>query len=137
MHTEPLEAQVQALERLDLQGLREAWRGRYGAPPALRSQELLRLMLAWRIQAEAFGGLDATLRRRLRAKASLPAEGLSLGVGAKLRREWQGRSVEVEVAQDGFVWEGRLYRSLSAVATAIAGVKWNGPRFFGLRGACA
>ena len=50
---------------------------------------------------------------------------------------WQGGLIEVEVAADGFYWNGRRYRSLSAVATAIAGVKWNGPRFFGLRGKAA
>jgi len=60
-------------------------------------------------------------------------EGLQLGVGARLRREWQGRTVEVEVEAGGFRWEGRLYPSLSAAATAIAGTRWNGPRFFGLR----
>ena len=129
--------QVQALERLDLNGLREAWRHRYGAPPALRSCELLRLMLAWRLQAEVLGGLDAQLRRRLRAKGQTAAEGLSLGAGAILRREWKGRVMVVTVTEDGFLWEGSCYRSLTAVATAIAGVKWNGPRFFGLRDVAA
>ena len=61
------------------------------------------------------------------------AEGLELGVGARLRREWRGRTVEVVVEEDGFRWEERLYPSLSAAATAIAGTRWNGPRFFGLR----
>ena len=60
-------------------------------------------------------------------------EGLELGVGARLRREWRGRTVEVVVEEDGFRWEERLYPSLSAAATAIAGTRWNGPRFFGLR----
>ena len=57
----------------------------------------------------------------------------SLGIGATLRREWRGRTVEVVVEADGFRWEGRTYPSLSAAATAIAGTRWNGPRFFGLR----
>ncbi len=128
-------AEVGALERLDLDGLRAAWQRRYGPPPVLRSPELLRLMLAWRIQADALGGLDRETRRLLRRRGAVQAEGLALGVGAKLTREWQGRRVEVIVERDGFRWDGNTYPSLSAVATAIAGTRWNGPRFFGLRGA--
>ena len=124
--------QVGALAGLDLEGLRAAWRVRYGIPPELRSVELLRLMLAWRLQAEALGGLDRETRRQLKRRGALEAEGLALGVGARLRREWQGRTVEVEAK--GFRWQGTLYPSLSAAATAIAGSRWNGPRFFGLRG---
>jgi len=137
MNRPSMKEEVQALERLDLDGLRAFWRERYGPPPGLRSRELLGLMLAWRIQAEALGGLDPAARRRLKRKGPLEAEGLHLGVGARIRREWRGDVVEVEVAESGFRYNGRLYRSLSAAATAIAGVKWNGPRFFGLRGKAA
>lgn len=125
--------EVEALERLDLDGLRALWRERYGVPPRLRSVELLRLSLAWRVQAEALGGLDGETRRQLRRRGPVRTEGLDLGIGAKLRREWQGRVVEVVVEADGFRWDGRTYLSLSAAATAIAGTRWNGPRFFGLR----
>lgn len=128
-----MEQEVEALARLDLDGLRAAWRQLYGPPPTLRSVELLRLMLAWRIQAQAGGGFDADTRRKLRGSGPLEVEGLSLGIGATLRREWQGRQVEVEVVDGGFRWAGTRYRSLSAAATAIAGTRWNGPRFFGLR----
>ena len=58
---------------------------------------------------------------------------MHLGVGARLRREWQGRTVEAEVEAAGFRWQGKLYPSLSAAASAIVGTRWNGPRFFGLR----
>ena len=54
-------------------------------------------------------------------------------MGATLRRQWQGKDITVEVVEGGFSWEGRKFRSLSAVATAIAGTRWNGPKFFGLR----
>ena len=127
-------AEMAALERLDLDGLRSVWRNRYGPPPRLRSPELLRLQLAWRLQAEVLGGLDPETRRQLRRKGRVRMEGLELGVGARLRREWQGKIVEVVVEDDGFRWQDRTYRSLSAAATAIAGSRWNGPRFFGLRG---
>ena len=125
--------EAEALASLSLEGLRAAWRARYGCPTPLRSLELLRLMLAWRLQAEAMGGLDFRTRRRLKRRGALEVEGLALGVGARLRKEWQGRIVEVEVDATGFRWQGTHYPSLSAAATAIAGTRWNGPRFFGLR----
>jgi len=125
--------EVEALAGLDLEELRAAWRARYGCPPPLRSPELLRLILAWRLQAEVLGGLDSRTRRQLKRRGALEAEGLALGVGARLRKEWQGRIVEVEVEASGFRWQGTHYPSLSAAATAIAGTRWNGPRFFGLR----
>ena len=58
---------------------------------------------------------------------------MELGVGARLHREWLGRIVEVVVEEEGFRYAGQLFKSLSAAATAIAGTRWNGPRFFGLR----
>lgn len=126
-------AEVRALERLDLEGLREAWRRRYGPPPRLRSPELLGLMLAWRMQAAAFGGLDAPTRRRLRQARGAPARGDHLGLGARITREWRGVTYEAETVDGGYRWEGSVYPSLSALAQAITGVKCNGPKFFGLR----
>jgi len=90
-------------------------------------------MLAWRIQANDLGGLDADTRKALGRKGSVAPEGRQLGVGATLRRHWQGVDVVITVGEDGFQCNGRTYRSLSAAATAIAGSRWNGPRFFGLR----
>src|SRR5687768_10306685 len=107
-----LAGEVEALERLDLEGLRALWRQRYGAPPPLRSVPLLRLCLAWRIQGQALGGLDQGTRRQLRRRGPLQAEGLGLGAGAKLRREWKGRIVEVIVEEAGFCWDGTVYPSL-------------------------
>lgn len=130
---EPVEAVVAALEALDLDGLRAAWARRFGPPPKLRSVELLRIMLAWRLQAVTHGGLDARTRRRLESRGRVAPEGRSLGLGAVLRRSWDGRDIEVFVEAGGFRWDGRLYPSLSAVARSATGVRWNGPRFFGLR----
>lgn len=125
--------EIEHIAALDLAGLRDAWTRRYGDPPALRSAGLLRHLLAWRIQAEAFGDLDRATRRALQRKGIGEAEGLHLGIGARLTRRWKGRQVEVIVESDGFRWEGQVFASLSAAATAIAGSRWNGPRFFGLR----
>ncbi|MBC2776608.1 DUF2924 domain-containing protein [Parasphingopyxis marina] len=121
------------LDRMPLEALREEWQRRFGPPPPLRSLKVLRLMLAWRIQADAEGGLDPHTRKLLRRTGAPEAEGRSLGIGTKLRREWKGAVVEVIVEEEGFCWDGKTYASLSAAATAIAGTRWNGPRFFGLR----
>lgn len=124
--------EVRALERLDLHVLREEWQKRYGEPPKMRSKELLARLLAWRIQADAFGGLDATTIRLLKAE-SLPPPRPLLEPGMRLAREWQGRRHEVDVLEKGFRYEGADYRSLSEIARAITGTRWNGLRFFGLR----
>ncbi len=126
-------AVIALLETLDLEALRALWQQRFGSRVRLRSPELLRLLIAWRLQAAALGGLDPETARRLRLRGRVQAEGLELGVGARLRRTWRGTPVEVVVEEDGFRWNDRLYPSLSAAATAIAGSRWNGPRFFGLR----
>ena len=128
-----LEAEVAALEQLDLHQLRDKWRERFGAPPKFRSTEMLRLLLAWRIQAIALGGLDRDTRDALKRTGPVVAEGQELGIGATLRRAWNGEDHLVTIVEKGFEWNGRTFKSLSAVATTIAGTRWNGPRFFGLR----
>jgi len=124
--------EVRALERLDLEGLRAEWRRRYGPPPTLRSSDFLARLLAWRIQAEALGGLDAETKAVLFRK-SLPLAGPQLRPGMRLEREWRGRCEVVDVVEGGFRWRDQTLPSLTKVALAITGVKWNGPRFFGLR----
>jgi hypothetical protein len=124
--------EVRALERLDLEGLRSAWRQRYGFPPKVRSQELLRLSLAWRMQAEVFGGIDAATRRRLRnGGGAATTDNVSDGVC--ITRQWRGASYKIYRVDGAYRWEGRAFASLSAAAEAITGVKRNGPKFFGLR----
>lgn len=86
------------------------------------------------MQAEALGGLDRAARRQIARIGRMQPEGQELGLGARLRREWQGRMVEVVVTPEGFRWEDRSFPSPWAAATAIADTRWNGPRFFGLRG---
>lgn len=94
----------------------------------------MRLMLSWRLQARVHGGLDAAIRRRLRRKTMVdPASAIDLEVGSSLSRQWQGQTFVIKVADEGFEWNGETYSSLSAVATAITGTRWNGPKFFGLR----
>jgi len=133
MSSGSVERLVAQIGEMDLARLRGHWRERYGAPPSLRSVPLMRMQLAWRLQAEAYGGLDDDSRRALARSGSPEAEGKHLGIGALLTRNWKGRKVEVVVEEHGFRWEGQQFPSLSAAATAIAGTRWNGPRFFGLR----
>lgn len=128
-----IEAEVAQLQTLDLGGLRAVWRERYGPPPKLRSPQLLRLNLAWRIQAEAFGGLNAETKRRLRRGGAGASAADRLQPGVRLIREWKGVPHEVVVEEGGFRYDGRLWKSLSEIARHISGARWNGPRFFGLR----
>ena len=128
-----LHDEVRALECLDLFEMRSLWAERFGPTPKFQSVELFRLMLAWRIQAAALGGLDAETRKALCKSGPVVPVGQELSTGATIRRRWQGEEVVVAVVDNGFTWNGTTFRSLSAVATAITGSRWNGPKFFGLR----
>ncbi len=126
---------ARSFEVMNLDDLREAWRARYGAPPTLRSADLLKRMLAWRVQSEAMGGLDRNLVRQI-LSAGQAKRGPRRSIvckGVKLVREWQGEVHEVEVQDGGYLYNGARYASLSSIARKITGTRWNGPRFFGLR----
>ena len=100
-------------------------------------------VLAYRIQAAAFGDLDRAILRRLRERGEeafesatrgpTTREGAGLRSGALLVREWNGRLERIMILEDGYAWNGCVYRSLSEVAKAITGTNWNGHRFFGLK----
>jgi hypothetical protein len=123
---------IAVLEHATLDEIRAEWGRRYGAPPRLRSPDLLRQILAWRIQASGEGGLDDVTRKLLRKDAR--TNDPRLAPGAVVVREWNGARHKVEVAEEGFIYGGRRWDSLSGIARAITGTRWNGPRFFGLRG---
>lgn len=125
------EAVLTSLEEMPLASLREEWRRRWGAPPTMRSVRILRHLIAWRIQADRHGGLTADDRRRLRATSAPKLQ--TLQPGSRIAREYRGVVHEVIAGQKGFHFRDREYRSLSAIAREITGVRWNGPRFFGLR----
>jgi hypothetical protein len=121
---------VAALAAMSLADLRKEWERRYGAAPRHRSVDLLRRVLAWRIQADVHGGLDAAARRMIEKDGPVQ---LAATAGMRLARDWAGKRHEVVVIESGVVYEGVTYRSLSSVARHITGMNWNGPRFFGLR----
>ncbi len=123
--------------------LQERWRRIYQAdPPAGISRDLLIRASAYQIQEEELGGLSGAGKRRLSALAQKRGRGgsstfdraPSLKPGAKLIREWRGRTYSVIALEDGFDFEGRRFPSLSKIAREITGARWSGPRFFGLGG---
>lgn len=121
---------VADLQAMSLHELRAEWQRRYGEHPRHRAADLLRRVLAWRIQADVHGGLDAPTRRMLEQDQAQVK--VSATPGMRLAREWAGRRHEVCVIESGVVYEGCTYGSLSEVARHITGQRWNGPRFFGL-----
>lgn len=132
MSTRPeLEARIVALTQMGLAELRKVWRSEWGSPPKIRSTKLLRLMIAWRLQAAAEGGLEPAVRRHMRTnhipRRPLPA------VGTRLTREYLGVPYTVVIGEGELQFAGRSYANLSEVARDITGTNWNGPRFFGLR----
>src|SRR5438046_8022500 len=143
---ELLDNEVARLRGLDVGQLRARWRTvfRRRAPPHLPRHLLFRI-LAYRLQADQLGDLDAGSQRLLdrigsgsldetdRLVADLNRSRTELRPGTLLTREWDGHLQQVMVLAEGFTWNGKSYQSLSKVAFAITGSRWNGPRFFGLR----
>ena len=133
--------EIAALAQMPRAELQECWQKLHSSePPAHISRELMACAIAHKIQEKEYGGLDKSTRRRLRALArvletegSLPTvSGPILKAGAKLVREWHGRTYRVVALEEGFEFEGRRYRSLSKIACEITGAHWSGQRFFGL-----
>jgi Protein of unknown function (DUF2924) len=137
---------VAGLEGHDLIGLRRQWRAHLGGePPAHLPRRLLMRVLAYRLQSDAFGDLDKSIRRILHSgkedgvgapfdrRAPQTREGVGLKAGALLVREWKGLLERVTVLEEGFAWNGQTFGSLSQIAKAMTGTTWNGHRFFGLR----
>ena len=125
------------LKAMNRKGLARLWKDLIGGPvPASMSQPMQRRFLAFELQAKTEGGLSATLRTRLERIAAGKERRASptLQPGARLLREWNGSTHVVDVLPDGFLWNGTTHRSLSAIARAISGARWSGPRFFGLAG---
>ncbi len=133
--------QVAALPAMPTDKLKAMWRELTGTEPPPYNRTFLVKRLAYRLQELAFGGLSAQAERRLDdladeldgKKKPKPKDMTAPIAGTKLIREWQGVLHEVTALAEGFEWQGRRYQSLSAVARAITGTRWNGPLFFGLR----
>ena len=140
---EPILARLAALKAMSVNELKTEWQAMFDAPAPNNSRTFLESRLAYRIQELTYGGPDKQTRRlldlladevegTLTRKAQI-ADPRNPVVGTKLIREWDGTAHTVTVLKDGFDWGGQRYKSLSAVARAITGTRWNGYRFFGLR----
>ncbi len=142
-----LKDEIAHLRDLDLHGLRARWKSVFRQlPPSHLPRHLLFGVLAYRLQADELGDLDAATARLLkqiatgggtveavRLTAQFDRRRAELKPGTILMREWNTRLYRVMVVDEGFAWNGKTYDSLSKVAFAITGTNWNGPRFFGLR----
>ena len=129
-----LDAQLARLETLSSQELRDEWRRLTASPLPKISPSMLRLALAWEIQARALGGLPRATQQKLEQVARAKTRTSSAQPGMRLVREWNGKAHVVTVGDDRVIrWNDRDWPSLSAVATAITGTRWSGPAFFGLK----
>ena len=138
----PPEHSAQAVaEHASLADLQREWRRLYHRAPPRLSRDLLMRGVGYRRQELEHGGLNKATRRRLKTLAKMfrtegrvaPDPGLSLKPGARLVREWHGRTHTVTVTEDGFDYAGATYPSLTRIAKKITGAQWSGPRFFGLK----
>lgn len=136
-----IEAEINRIQSMKIAELRILWRTKMKRePPKAFGPDLLRRSLAYKIQEEAYGGLNPKTARLLNqlvaqfiknnGKVVVPRR---IKAGAVLVREWKGKSHRVTVEEDGFSYEDKPYRNLSEIARSITGTRWNGPRFFGLR----
>jgi DUF2924 family protein len=129
---------IEALCDLRPDALRKEWRRLYRSQPPRLSRDLLVRAIAYRIQELRYGGLSKATRRKLasliEARDAEIAKGGSqqIRAGARLVREWNGRTHTVIVEEEGFSYAGQSYGSLSAIAREITGARWSGPRFFGM-----
>ncbi|ACI97487.1 putative bacteriophage-related protein [Rhodospirillum centenum SW] len=136
-------ARLAALKEMTVNEMKAEWRRLFGADAPNNSRPFLEMRLAWRIQELSYGGPSRETVRLLDALAdelhgkpgrkALIADPRKPVAGTRLVREWDGVEHTVTVLRDGFEFEGRKYKSLSAIARAITGTRWNGWRFFGLR----
>ena len=144
MTHDPIPARLAALKTTSTPELKAQWRELFESEPPPFNRRYLESRLAYRIQELAYGGLKPATVRKLeklgeqfdggdRKKSGIRADRERPITGTRLIREWQGVEYVVTVTADGFDWEGRPYKSLSAIARAITGTRWNGWVFFGLR----
>ena len=139
-----LDSEIARLRDLAVGELRNRWHTVFGRRPHPQlPRHLLFRVLAYRLQADHLGDLDGESQRLLDRSESPEKAGqravafgrrpTELHPGTILAREWNGQMQRVAVLAGGFAWNGKTYPSLSKVAFAITGTRWNGPKFFGLR----
>ena len=129
-----IEHSIVAIETLDRAGCLNRWRDVFGRPPPKHlSTKFIKRVLIWQVQTRMQGGVSKATERRLQQIADGKTQRPRARPGTHLVREWNGRTYQVEVVEDGYRMDGRTWRSLSAIACHITGAHWSGPRFFGVR----
>jgi len=136
-----LDRKLVELENMSPPQLRAAWRESWRRAAPDVGPDLLRRGIAWKLQARIHGDLPSHVRRTLDAAAGRLRNGeevvsskmASLKAGTRLVREWRGKVHQVVVLEEGYEHEGRRYTSLTQIASAITGVHWSGPVFFGVK----
>lgn len=133
----PLNPQLDRLATLSSAELRAEWRRVYRAPPPQLTTDLLVRGIAWQLQVKMSGGLSRSAERTLDQRAGLGPQRRALDPsrlkpGTRLVRRWQDVTYDVLVTEDGYLFKDLVFGSLSAIAEAITGTHWSGPRFFGL-----
>lgn len=129
------------LAEMPIKELKLEWARRMAAPAPNLSPDLLRLGIAYRLQEQKLGGVKRSTKSLLRRVAAQTSDSdgstaipLKLMPGTRLVRDWHGVGHSVTVLKDGFEYDGKKWKSLTAIAKSITGTHWNGPRFFGLTG---
>ena len=134
---EGLAEELSRLRQESRDSLAQRWIDLFGkAPPPRTSRSLLMRAVAYKIQERVYGGLPASIRRMLLAGPGAnpsPRPSRQAGSGTVLLREWRGKTHEVTIGEEGVLYHGKQYRSLSEVARVITGTRWSGPAFFGLK----
>lgn len=131
--TYTLGSSIQQIEELDRSECLDRWREVFGhPPPKYVSIGFIKRVLIWSLQSNVLGGVSRSTERALRRIAAGERAPIAARPGSRLVRKWNGRTYQVEVTNDGYVMDGKTYRSLSSVARRITGARWSGPRFFGI-----
>lgn len=127
------------LDKMPPEDLKQEWARRFGAPTPNLSRDLLRLGIGYKLQEQRRGGVSRGTRSLLRQVAARAGEGggpnplpRKFTPGTRLVRDWHGVGHTVIVLEHGFEYDGKRWKSLTAIAKAITGAHWNGPLFFGL-----
>ena len=124
--------QLEKLGQLSRYELGVRWQECFRVPaPYLSRSEILRQAISWHIQTKAMGGLSSQEKRQIQAGTNCPKTQAS--VGSRLVRVWQGKTHQVTVLSDGYLYENQTWKSLSSIAKHITGTPWSGPVFFGLK----
>lgn len=138
------EQELELIPNLSLAELTDRWQARELGPVPRVPLRLLKRLYAQLLQEQAFGDLPASVAQELRdavleaakgrAPTAPPPRQVMLSAGTRLVREWNGRTISVDVQGEGYVWNDQRYGSLSEIARAVTGTRWSGPRFFGIAG---